>query len=107
MDELYNTNPEDVMIDDDLAEMNDAADDILHDDGADIDRIGDITDADVEACDEDIFADIEDYRGEDYVEPTDADVVEYEFDEGDDEDESDAIAAIQHVIDTDNDEEDL
>ena len=74
-DELFTNSPEDIMLDNEAEELEDAQDDVIGDEGTDIDMIANITDDDV------IAAELDD------KEDDDEDFVDYEVDESDDKEE--------------------
>ena len=74
-DELFTNSPEDIMLDNEAEELEDAQDDVIGDEGTDIDMIANITDDDV------IAAELDDNEDDD------EDFVDYEVDESDDKEE--------------------
>ena len=78
-DELFTNSPEDIMLDNEAEELEDAQDDVIGDEGTDIDMIANITDDDV------IAAELDDNEDDD--EDEDDDFVDYEVDESDDKEE--------------------
>ena len=93
-DELFTNSPEDIMLDNEAEELEDAQDDVIGDEGTDIDMTAKITDDDVIAAelddneddDEDEDDDFE-YDEEEDDEDDDEDFVDYEVDESDDKEE--------------------
>ena len=74
-DELFTNSPEDIMLDNEAEELEDAQDDVIGDEGTDIDMIANITDDDV------IAAELDDNEDDD------EDFVDYEVAESDDKEE--------------------
>lgn len=104
MDYIYGS-PEDYLLDDAVNDIEDAEEDVLYNDSKDIDRVGDITDEDIEASDYDPEDDLEDYIDSDYHDDYNDDVIEYEVpantqdDEIEDEEEIDDVATIEKIVD--------
>lgn len=104
MDYIYGS-PEDYLLDDAANDIEDAEEDVLYNDSKDIDRVGDITDEDIEASDYDPEDDLEDYIDSDYHDDYNDDVIEYEVpantqdDEIEDEEEIDDVATIEKIVD--------
>ena len=74
-DELFTNSPEQIMLDNEAEELEDAQDDVIGDEGTDIDMIANITDDDV------IAAELDDNEDDD------EDFVHYEVHESDDKEE--------------------
>ena len=63
MDEyVFTREPEDYLLDQEVDLIEDAENDLLNDEGTDIDNIGDITDEDVDANEYDPLDDIDEYQ---------------------------------------------
>lgn len=94
---------EDCLIDEELDDIDLAIEDIMIDDGSDIDDIGNITDEVVDSIDYDVEEDLEDYADEDYIDDyNDSDTIEYEVVEDPEEDIHDDIATIEDVASDDD-----
>lgn len=93
-DELFTNSPEDIFLDDEAEELEDVEDEVISDDGTDIDMIANITDDDVMA------AEVEDiYNGEDSEEDNN-----YE-DNDDDEDDEGTDTFINYDVDEEEDDD--
>ena len=90
--------PECDLMDDEVDEIELAMEDILEDDGSDIDNIGGITDDIVASFDDFSEEDLEEYTDDDYEETPD--VIEYEYIEDDpEEDVQNDIQDIEDAVD--------
>lgn len=105
MDTLYAT-PEDILLNDEAEEIEDASEDILLSDGNDIDIIDD-----GETEDEyyDVDEDLEDYTDNDYVEVNDVDLIDNGDTEDEDDEEEEELSDEDHIAEIEDviDDEDL
>lgn len=85
MDELYTNTPEDIMLDKEAEDIEDASNDIVNDRGSDIDMIANISDEDIDEIDDD--QDDDEYEDD----PDDDNYIDYEVSEDDDTDDEDEI----------------
>lgn len=99
--------PADCLLDEELDDIDLAVEDIMVDDGSDIDNIGNITDEVVDSIDYDIEDDLEDYSDEDYVDDyDDSDTIEYEIVDNSEEELYNDIAATVKDVEDEEDSED-
>lgn len=103
MEYIIDNGPEDLLLDNEVEEIEDAELDLLSDDSSDIDRVGNITDEDIDADEYDPMEDLENYADDDYddtynddeyidykiTDTTDDDIIDSVEDEIDEEDEED------------------
>lgn len=106
MDCMELFDPTDCLLDEELDDIEIAIEDIMVDNGSDIDNIGNITDEVVDSIDYDVEEDLEDYTDEDYVDDyDDSDTIEYEIaDNSDEELYNDIAAAVEDVEDEDSED---
>lgn len=76
-DYIYHDGPEENFIDDEVDEITDAENSILCDNGEDIDNIGNITDEDIDAYEDD--EDLDEYTYDDTCDEEDCDTIDYEI----------------------------
>lgn len=106
MDCMELFDPTDCLLDEELDDIEIAIEDIMVDNGSDIDNIGNITDEVVDSIDYDVEEDLEDYTDEDYVDDyDDSDTIEYEIaDNSDEELYNDIAATVEDVEDEDSED---
>lgn len=104
MEYIVDNGPEDLLLDDEVNEIEDAELDLLSDDSSDIDRVGEITDDDIDADEYDPMEDLEDYADEDYDDTyNDDEYIDYVVPDATDDE---IIDSVEDEIDDEEDEED-
>lgn len=98
-DYIYHYGPEEDLIDDEVDEINDAEDSILYDNGNDIDDIGNITDEDVDAYEDD--EDLDEYTYDDICTEKDCNTIDYEITGSEEEYDEDDVDYISTSLDDD------